>query len=580
MAKRPEFSFRNTIFIRLIATFLLIMVPVVLLGIYIYHWSIRTASEDISKTAVSHISFYLNDLENEIERMKLLQYGILEDSDLNKLSIIWESMGDIERMESINSVLNRLISLQNSSNYILDVNVHIRTIGKSISAVKGAKDFDKKRYNAIHDKFRNQTQLAGWEENLLLIAAKPSGSRERDPLFIVEIELDIMKLREALQQFNIYPDSAAMLIISNTGLVLVSGERIDRTSGKRELSFKLSRIADGKSVPLELGGRRYFVSRAYSSHLDLSIYRFIPERIVRRPLDKFYIWAWLFAFVSLVIIVVYAFSTYKFIHKPLLKLMKGFRRLESGDLELAIAHDTNDEFRYIYARFNQMVSNLRTLIDQVYNQKIMAQRSELKQLQSQINPHFLYNSFFIINTMAKRGDNERIEQFSVQLGEYFQFVTRNASDEVTLKQEIHHARMYTEIQKLRFSRRIEVCFEDLPAAFEQVLVPRLIVQPIIENAFEHSLEKMARNGLISVQFERRENWACIIVEDNGNGLSNEGLERITRLIEHQDDNSETTGMVNIHRRLVITFGEGSGLHVTRGEFGGIRVTIRVPLRGA
>ncbi|WP_224721565.1 sensor histidine kinase [Paenibacillus vietnamensis] len=579
MAKRPEFSFRNTIFIRLIATFLLIMVPVVLLGIYIYHWSIRTASEDISKTAVSQISFYLNDLENEIERMKLLQYGFLEDGDLNKLAIIWETMGDIERMESINSVLDRLITLQNSSNYILDVNVHIRTIAKSISAVKGVKDFDEKRYYVIHDQFRNQTQLTGWEENLLLIAAKPSGSRERDPLFIVEIELDNMKLKEALQQFNIYPNSAAMLISGKTGLVLVSGEGIDRTNGMRELSVKLSRIADGKSVPLELGGRRYFVSHAYSSHLDMSIYRFIPERIVRRPLDKFYIWAWLFAFVSLVIIVVYAFSTYKFIHKPLLKLMRGFRRLESGDLELAIAHNTNDEFRYIYARFNQMVASLRTLIDQVYNQKIMAQRSELKQLQSQINPHFLYNSFFIINTMAKRGDNERIEQFSVQLGEYFQFVTRNASDEVTLKQEIHHARMYTEIQKLRFSRRIEVRFDDLPAAFEQVLVPRLIVQPIIENAFEHSLEKMARNGLISVQFEQRENWACIIVEDNGNGLSDVELERISRLIEHQDDNSETTGMVNIHRRLVITFGEGSGLHVTRGELGGIRVAIRVPLKG-
>ncbi|MCA0753475.1 histidine kinase [Paenibacillus sp. N4] len=555
------------------------MVPVVLLGIYIYHWSIRTASEDISKTAVSQISFYLNDLENEIERMKLLQYGFLEDGDLNKLAIIWETMGDIERMESINSVLDRLITLQNSSNYILDVNVHIRTIAKSISAVKGVKDFDEKRYYVIHDQFRNQTQLTGWEENLLLIAAKPSGSRERDPLFIVEIELDNMKLKEALQQFNIYPNSAAMLISGKTGLVLVSGEGIDRTNGMRELSVKLSRIADGKSVPLELGGRRYFVSHAYSSHLDMSIYRFIPERIVRRPLDKFYIWAWLFAFVSLVIIVVYAFSTYKFIHKPLLKLMRGFRRLESGDLELAIAHNTNDEFRYIYARFNQMVASLRTLIDQVYNQKIMAQRSELKQLQSQINPHFLYNSFFIINTMAKRGDNERIEQFSVQLGEYFQFVTRNASDEVTLKQEIHHARMYTEIQKLRFSRRIEVRFDDLPAAFEQVLVPRLIVQPIIENAFEHSLEKMARNGLISVQFEQRENWACIIVEDNGNGLSDVELERISRLIEHQDDNSETTGMVNIHRRLVITFGEGSGLHVTRGELGGIRVAIRVPLKG-
>ncbi|MCP2936726.1 hypothetical protein NK983_28975, partial [Salmonella enterica subsp. enterica serovar Typhimurium] len=75
MFKRPEFSLRNTIFIRLVTTFVLIMLPIILLGVYIYQWSIRTASDDISKTAVSQISFYLGDLENEIERMKLLQYG-------------------------------------------------------------------------------------------------------------------------------------------------------------------------------------------------------------------------------------------------------------------------------------------------------------------------------------------------------------------------------------------------------------------------------------------------------------------------------------------------------------------------
>lgn len=578
LVRRPEFSLRNTIFIRLIVTFLLIMVPVALLGIYIYHWGIRTASEDISKTAVSQISFYLNDLENEIERMKLLQYGFVEDTDLNNLAIIWESMGDIERMESINSVLGRAFTMQNSSDYILDVNVHIRAIGKTISAINGVKDFDEKRYEAMRALLGKQTQLTEWEGHLLLIAAKPAGTVEREPLFIVEFGLDNLKLQEALQQFNVYPDSSAVLITGHAGLVLVSGQGVGRTKDVEELKNDLSKIADGNSESLELEGRSYFVSHAYSSQLDMSIYRFIPEQIVRRPLDKFYIWAWLFAFVSLIIIMVYALSTYKFIHKPLLKLVKGFRRLESGDLELAIAHDANDEFRYIYARFNQMVANLRTLIDQVYKQKILAQRSELKQLQSQINPHFLYNSFFIINTMAKRGDNERIEQFSVQLGEYFQFVTRNASDEVTLKQEIHHAKMYTEIQKLRFSRRIQVRFDDLPAAFEEILVPRLIVQPIIENAFEHSLEKMARNGVISVQFERFEDWACIIVEDNGNSLSNEELERISLAIVHRDDKSETTGMMNIHRRLVITFGEGSGLHLTRGELGGIRVTIRVPLR--
>jgi len=576
--KRPEFSLRNTIFIRLVTTFVLIMLPIILLGVYTYQWSIRTASEDISKTAVSQISFYLGDLENEIERMKLLQYGLLEDIDLNRIAITWETMGDIERMEKITSVLNRIYSLQNSSDYIHNVSVHIRPIAKTISSLNGAGDFEGDRYRAIRADFGGQgSEPIQWEGNLFLSAAKPSGMKGREPLFTIEIELDSRKLRQALQQFNTYPGSSTVLISGQRGSMLGSGFVSVLDS---ETQQQLAGIADGGSGTITLEDERYFVSHAYSDRLNMSIYRFIPEQIVRKPLDKFYTLAWFFAAGALVIIAVYALSTYKFIHKPLLKLVKGFRRLESGDLEQAIAHEANDEFRYIYARFNQMVVNLRTLIDQAYKQKIMAQRAELKQLQSQINPHFLYNSFFILNTMAKMGDTDRIEQFTTQLGEYFQFVTRNASDEVTLKQEIHHARMYTKIQELRFSRRIKVRFDELPAELERVMVPRLIVQPIIENAFEHSLEKMTRDGIIEVRFELSEEWACIVIEDNGDQLTDEELRRISSAIAHEDDRSETTGIVNIHRRIVITFGEGSGLQAARGKLGGLRVSIRVPLREA
>lgn len=578
MFKRPEYSLRNTIFIRLVTTFVLIMLPIILLGVYIYQWSIHTASNDISKTAVSQISFYLGDLENEIERMKLLQYGMLEDTDLNMLAITWETMGDIERMEKITSVLNRIYSLQNSSDYIHNVSVHIRPIAKTISSLSGAGEFEGDRYRAIRAEFGGQgSEPIQWEGNLFLSAAKPSGKKGREPLFTVEIELDSGKLRQALQQFNTYPGSSTILISGQPGFVLGSGSVSGLDNETQQL---LSGIVDGGTGTITLKDDRYFVSHAYSDRLDMSIYRFIPEEIVRKPLDKFYTWAWLFAAGAFVIIAVYALSTYKFIHKPLIKLVKGFRRLESGDLQQAIDHEANDEFRYIYARFNQMVVNLRTLIDQAYKQKIMAQRAELKQLQSQINPHFLYNSFFILSTMAKIGDTDRIEQFTTQLGEYFQFVTRNASDEVTLKQEVHHARMYTEIQELRFSRRIKVRFDELPAELERIMVPRLIVQPIIENAFEHSLEKMTRDGIIEIRFERSEEWACIVIEDNGELLTDEELRRISTAIARENEKSETTGIVNIHRRIVITYGEGSGLQAMRGELGGLKVTINLPLREA
>jgi len=91
--------------------------------------------------------------------------------------------------------------------------------------------------------------------------------------------------------------------------------------------------------------------------------------------------------------------------------------------------------------------------------------------------------------MARVGDYDTLERFTEQLGEYFRFVTRSAADEVPLSAEVNHARVYTEIQAMRFSNRIKVYFDDMPEEYSKIQVPRLILQPIIENAFVHGLEK-------------------------------------------------------------------------------------------
>lgn len=578
MFNHQVFSLRNTIFLRLIITFLLILLPVLSLGVSLYNWLVDTAREDISKTAVSQIEFYLTDLENEIERMKLLQYSLLEDEDLNELALTWRTMGTIDRMEHTNSLVKRLFTIQNSSKYIKNVSVHIATIERSVSASSGALPFDASRYYGIRSEFGRGSQVIEWDGSLFLSAAKQSGTKGKEPLFTVEIELDNQRLRDALRQFDTYEGSGTMFMLERSGVVLASGTGV---LALKELSSflqqaELTPATDSQTVTL--AGERYYLVRANSPKLDFSMYRFIPEWVIQEPMDRFYTWAWLFSILALSMIAVYALSTYKFIHRPLLTLVKSFRRMESGDLEIFLAHESKDEFGYLYGRFNQMVANLRSLIDQAYKQKIMAQRAELKQLQSQINPHFLYNSFFILNSMAKTGDVERVEQFTTLLGTYFQFVTRNASDEITLKQEVHHARMYTEIQNLRFSRRIQVRFEALPEELNPILVPRLIVQPIIENAFEHSLERKTENGLIVIRFETDEEEVRIVIEDNGDELTDEKLAFISHSLTDWDDRGETTGMINIHRRVRMTFGRSGGLQVSRSELGGLQAALLLPRR--
>ncbi len=301
--------------------------------------------------------------------------------------------------------------------------------------------------------------------------------------------------------------------------------------------------------------------------------RYIRQSDVFKAVQEYRLWIWVYSFCGIAILILFAFSTYKFIHQPLLKLVKSFKRVESGDLNIFIRHHRRDEFHYLFEKFNEMIRNVNTLIDQVYRQKILAQKAELKQLQSQINPHFLYNSLFILNMMAKTGDRDTLERFTLQLGEYFRFITKNNSDEVTLLEEIQHARIYSEIQETRLSNRIDVQFGSLPEQLNDVIVPRLILQPVIENAFIHGLESSEDGGSIQVSIEYSSEQIWISVEDTGNTLADYDLERLRNILSGSLEAGEMVGLLNIHRRLQLKFGSSSGLKLERGKDGGLKVIL-------
>jgi two-component system sensor histidine kinase YesM len=265
-------------------------------------------------------------------------------------------------------------------------------------------------------------------------------------------------------------------------------------------------------------------------------------------------------------------------YKPMHKLVDSFMEVEKGNLQVTISHDAKNEFGYLYKRFNEMTKNLRTLIDQVYNQKILMQRAELKQLQSQINPHFLYNSFFMLNTMVVTSD-ENLVKFTKYLGEYFRYITRNTSDYVPLIDEINHAKIYANIQLMRFSKRLKVEFGNCPEQYKDFSVPRLILQPIVENALEHGLGKKMKDGIIKVDFFTNASKFDIIIEDNGNDLSDKELMNLQKSLESEDNEAEITGIINIHKRIRLVFGQDSGLSVSRSQMDGLKVRMTFVRKG-
>ena len=231
---------------------------------------------------------------------------------------------------------------------------------------------------------------------------------------------------------------------------------------------------------------------------------------------------------SLLIIAIISYVVYRLIHSPLRMFIAAFRHVGNGHFNVSIERSSKDEFAYLYRHFNQTVRKLQELVYEVYEQKYRTQHAELKQLQSQINPHFLYNSFFTIYRMAKFGEVDNIERFTKYMGDYYRFITRDGVEEVSIREESAHARNYTEIQLFRFNDRLSVSFGDIPDELADVKVPRLTLKPIMENAFAHALEDKAEGGYMEVSYRLLEDRAIVTVEDNGGKLDEAMLQFLRR----------------------------------------------------
>lgn len=572
-----ERSWRKPIFRRLVFSFIGILLPVYLLSIVIYNWGIGTLRERIAETNINQVSFFLEGLEKDIERIQKLQLDCLSDSNLNRLASIPDSLSNMDRLQAMLNLRQRLQTIKGSSSYIQEVTVYIPSIEKTMTG-DGPGPFDNVKFDELGAEYlKNGPQLVYDEKKIFLNTAYPYpyiyNGNKKSPLFIISIEISEEKIKEGMRSLVNGGDEDVVLYSPRTRMKLTVNESLFFDQSAQKQAFTIKQEKNMGSETVSINGKKYFKVYADSYYLGSIMYKYIPENSVFQPLRSFQIWFLLFAFVALAIILIYSVYLHEFINKPLRALAKSFKKIENGELEVRINYINDNEFGYIYRRFNAMVENLNTLIDQVYKQRILAQNSEMKQLQAQINPHFLYNSFFTLNAMIQLGDYENLEYFTKQLGDYFQFVTRNASDEVTLEKEVNHARIYTNIQAKRFAKRVKAEFGELPGHLSQVMVPRLILQPVIENAFLYGLEKQAQHGLLAVKFNYDEKYIYIIVEDNGDDLTEETLERLRNLMNSDSDDIEVTGMLNIYRRIRLKFGLESGISYDRGEAGGLRVTI-------
>jgi two-component system sensor histidine kinase YesM len=280
---------------------------------------------------------------------------------------------------------------------------------------------------------------------------------------------------------------------------------------------------------------------------------------------------------------------YSDIIKPVNLLMKRMHQIEKGDIGITIENKRADEFGYMNMTFNRMSLEIKNLINTVYKKQIATKDAEIKALLAQINPHFLYNTLDSINWKAKINGVEEISEMVSALSSIIEAnLNRNNENFISLDREIEYINNYYLLLKKRYGRKINLVMEVEPDTLECV-IPKLIVQPIVENAVYHGLEMKVGNGTICLKARRDETHVYIDIIDDGIGIDENTLYRLNESLEEVLNEtaadgetgdgaliSSSIGIINVHKRIRLLYGDEYGLHISSRIAEGTHVSICLP----
>ena len=579
----PGKNNRISIFWKTVAAFIAFIMILYSLNVLTNIQRQNEVRKEIAESTKLKMEFYIASLQKDVSNIIHMQTSFLADEDLKNIRYLKNTDDKVTEYRSFNTLRNKLKNLVSMNSYLEDASIYLTDLKKKISDTS-IKDYNVGEEEIIKAISQNHTLPFTTVNGEIYIIITPNefGFFENDfipPDFIICTKISKQKIGSFLEKLSEGSSSKAVMLGDDRGLSLLGSCDPQIEEGLRSY---LKNLQDDpydniESEMIFLGEQpeKYFISCTYSSSLHSTLLVYTPESKFSEPLSRYTTWTWIFTALTICMILLFSLSMKRMLFKPLNKLINTFEKVEKGDLDISVSYSSHDEFGYLYDKFNSMLNNLKSLIKEVYEQRILVQKAELKQLQYQINPHFLYNSLLILYNLIRMSDSECAMIMAKHLGSYYQYITRSGAEEVPLVKELGHAKDYIAIQSIRFSNRITVMFGEINEKLNDFMVPRLIIQPIIENAFNHGLKDKLKNGIVEISAFEEKKQIILSIEDNGESLDDDKLRKLQAELDSSGSITETTGLVNVHRRLQIKFGKESGLYVSRGGMGGLRVDIRI-----
>ena len=283
------------------------------------------------------------------------------------------------------------------------------------------------------------------------------------------------------------------------------------------------------------------------------------------------------AFVAVLLLIVFISHYIPLsISRPITELVEVTQQVSQGNLQVRSHVNTGVEAKQLSESLNTMIDKINELLEQVKKEQIRIRKAEFELLQAQINPHFLYNTLDTIIWLAESDEQKQVVHMVESLSDFFRTSLNQGKDIISIKEEIQHVRSYLEIQQMRYQDILEYEI-NVPEEFHQNMIPKITVQPLVENALYHGIKNKRGKGKITVRGYREGSFFILEVQDNGIGMQPERLEQVRNALVHkQFVESKVYGLYNVNERIRLNCGEEYGLRISSTYQEGTTVKIFLP----
>ncbi|MDB4865697.1 MAG: integral rane sensor signal transduction histidine kinase [Cohnella sp.] len=582
----------QSIQVRLICYLLLVMLP--LMGVSLY--AIRQSqallihqTSDKTYAALSASMDYIDVIMGSIENISIL---IASDKEMNSILTKTDTIG---KKFGLTMIMNKVGAISAVNQFISDISIYQQQTGTLVSSSRTGvrkvffdnEDWYKRAYELrglsvlvnpenTPDRFRNLDYMYN-QDNILLVRAMGLNRPGYDAN-IVSVSIKREVLLQSLEQLLSDSGSEVFLISDNNDLVASSGRFF---TWKWMADKRRSFLAQSPNKQQEV-----FISKVASSQSSWSIVLVQPKSSLYQTSKQIQEFIFIIIFISILLALLISWILYRNITSPLKMLSRGMQQIRKGFYNVYLKKDRNDEFGFLVDSFNQMAQQQGYLIRDIYEQQIQRTKTDLKFLQSQINPHFLYNTLDSIYWAARNYEADEISEMVLNLSKFFRLSLSKGKETFTMEETVEHLQYYMRIQQLRLLDKFTYEVH-LAERTKKLNIIKLILQPIVENAIFHGLEKRKENGgNLTIVSDIEGDRLKIMVMDNGIGMDEDRLQYIKqRLAEIKANSSITTedtnldlfGIRNVKARLLLYYGEQADLLFESKKFEGTVVRIFIPL---